>query len=44
MSALVAMFIGYTIVLGGLFLYVLRIHRVSRSIERELREVPGRRT
>lgn len=39
MSALVAMFIGYAIVLGGLFLYVLRVHRIGRSLERDLREV-----
>lgn len=38
MSALVAMFIGYAIVLGGLFLYVLRVHRIGRSLERDLRE------
>lgn len=38
MSPLGAMFIGYAIVIGGLFLYVLRLGRVGRAIETELRD------
>lgn len=36
MSPLAAMFIGYAIVLGGLFAYVMRLHRISRSLEADL--------
>jgi len=36
MNPLTAMFIGFAIVWGGLFLYVLRLHRLGREIERKL--------
>lgn len=38
MNPLGAMFVGFAIVWGGLFLYVLRLHRLGREIERRLRE------
>ncbi len=38
MSPLVAMFIGFAIVWAGLFLYVLRLHGIGRTIERQLRQ------
>lgn len=41
MSPLVAMFVGYTIVWAGLFLYVLRLHRIGRTLESQL-EARGR--
>lgn len=37
MTPLGAMFVGFAIVWGGLFLYVLRLHRITREIERRLR-------
>ncbi|HLE77286.1 MAG TPA: hypothetical protein VJA65_02620 [bacterium] len=36
MSPLGAMFVGYAIVIGGLFVYVLRLHRIGRAIETDL--------
>jgi len=39
MNPLTAMFIGFAVVWGGLFLYVLRLHRLGRKIERQLRSV-----
>lgn len=38
MSPLVAMFVGFAIVWGGLFLYVLWLHRIGRAIEQQLRQ------
>ena len=40
MSPLGAMFLGYAIVIGGLFVYVLRLHRIGRAIDAQLQ---GRR-
>lgn len=40
MSPLGAMFVGYAIVIGGLFVYVLRLHRIGRAIERDLQGKP----
>ncbi|MDQ7842383.1 MAG: CcmD family protein [Armatimonadota bacterium] len=37
MNPLTAMFIGFAVVWVGLFLYVLRLHRLGREIERKLR-------
>jgi len=37
MNPLTAMFIGFAIVWGGLFLYVLRLHRAGRALEEQLR-------
>lgn len=36
MTPLVAMFIGFAVVWAGLFLYVLRLHRVGRALDAEL--------
>ena len=33
MSALVSMFVGFSIVIGGIFLYVLRLERLGRELE-----------
>jgi hypothetical protein len=30
------MFVGYAIVIGGLFVYVLRVHRIGQAIEAQL--------
>ncbi|HEY3247924.1 MAG TPA: hypothetical protein VGK88_06510 [bacterium] len=44
MSPLGAMFLGYGIVVGGLFAYVIRLHRIGRAIDAELRRAaPERR-
>jgi CcmD family protein len=40
MSPLTAMFVGFAIIWGGLFLYVLRLHRLGRAIERQLPREP----
>jgi CcmD family protein len=40
MNPLTAMFIGFAVVWVGLFAYVLRLNRISRSIERELHREP----
>jgi len=37
MNPLTAMFIGFAVVWGGLFAYVLRLNRIGRTIERQLR-------
>lgn len=42
MKPLVAMFIGYAIVWTGLFVYVVRLHRISRSLAERLRAREGR--
>jgi len=36
MTPLLAMFIGFAIVWAGLFLYVLRLHRIGRALEAEV--------
>ncbi len=36
MKPLVAMFIGYAIVWGGLFAYVIRLHRLGRALQAQL--------
>lgn len=38
MNPLTAMFVGFAIIWGGLFIYVLRLHRLSRAIEQQLRK------
>ncbi|HEY6102975.1 MAG TPA: CcmD family protein [bacterium] len=40
MNPLTAMFIGFAVVWIGLFAYVLRLNRIGRSIERQLRRAP----
>jgi CcmD family protein len=40
MNPLTAMFIGFAVVWVGLFAYVLRLHRIGRAIERDLRREP----
>lgn len=40
MNPLTAMFIGFAVVWGGLFAYVLRLNRIGRTIERQLRGEP----
>jgi CcmD family protein len=40
MNPLAAMFIGFAVVWIGLFAYVLRLNRIGRSIERQLRREP----
>lgn len=40
MTPLTAMFIGFAVVWVGLFVYVLRLHRIGRAIERELHREP----
>lgn len=37
MNPLTAMFVGFAIIWGGLFVYVLRLHRLGRAIEQQLR-------
>ena len=37
MNPLTAMSSGFAIVWGGLFAYVLRLNRIGRTIERQLR-------
>ncbi len=45
MTPLFAMFIGFAVVWAGLFLYVLRLHRIGRTLEAELETLQqGRRT
>ena len=36
MNPLTAMFVGFAIIWGGLFIYVLRLHRLGRAIEQQL--------
>ena len=36
MSPLTAMFVGFAVIWAGLFVYVLRLHRVARAIEQQL--------
>ncbi len=36
MKPLVAMFIGYAIVWGGLFVYVIHLHRLGRTLRAQL--------
>ena len=36
MSPLLAMFIGFAVVWAGLFLYVLRLHRIGRTLEADV--------
>ena len=44
MSPLLAMFIGFAVVWAGLFLYVLRLHRIGRALEDQVGALqPGRR-
>ncbi|HEU4759708.1 MAG TPA: CcmD family protein [Dehalococcoidia bacterium] len=43
MTPLLAMFIGFAIVWAGLFLYVLRLHRIGRALEAEVGALQGRR-
>ena len=38
MNPLTAMFVGFAIIWAGLFIYVLRLHRLGRAIEQQLRK------
>jgi CcmD family protein len=40
MSPLTAMFVGFAIIWAGLFIYVLRLHRLGRAIEQQLSREP----
>lgn len=40
MNPLTAMFVGFAIIWAGLFVYVLRLHRLGRAIEQRLPREP----